>query len=84
MDPLAMPHGRAIKKPQSAAPGTFCLRCAKRLESIVHAGAQNVGVKRYVIGDAGAAIQSAIKAAEIDIEILDLGAAILFWWLRSV
>src|SRR6516225_4856110 len=41
-------------------------------ELIVHAGAQEIGVERHVVIDeSGPAIQSAIEAAEIDIEILD-------------
>ena len=49
-------------------------RSARRSELVVHAGAQEIGVERHVVGDEpGAAIQSAIEATEIDIEILDLG-----------
>src|SRR5262249_43393338 len=47
-------------------------------ELIVHAGAQEIGVERHVVIDeSGPAIQSAIEAAEIDIEILDLGRPVL-------
>jgi hypothetical protein len=49
-------------------------RSARRSELVVHAGAQEIGVERHVVGDEpAAAIQSAIEATEIDIEILDLG-----------
>jgi pimeloyl-ACP methyl ester carboxylesterase len=39
------------KGPGARCPGAFCLHCAKRLELIVHAGAQDIGVKRHVIGE---------------------------------
>jgi hypothetical protein len=52
-------------------------RSASRSEPVVHAGAQEIGVERHVVGDKpAAAIQSAIEATEIDIEILDLGGPV--------
>lgn len=50
----------------------------RSVEPVVHTGAQNVSVERYVVvHKPGAAVQTAVELAEIDIKIFDLGCPIL-------
>src|SRR6266568_2559664 len=63
-----------VKKLRCVSTGAAMSRSARRSELVVHARAQEIGVERHVVGgEPAAAIQSAIEATEIDIEILDLG-----------
>src|SRR5262249_49506426 len=57
--------------------GPVVAAICERSEPIVHAGAEEIRVKCDVVGDRHAvAIEPAIEAAEIDIEIFDLGCPV--------
>src|ERR1700735_4581606 len=71
-----------MKTPGLDRPGAFDAdkfsRVLRSVDLVVHTGAQNVGVERYVVvHKPGAAVQTAVELAEIDIKIFDLGRPIL-------
>src|SRR5579862_6518073 len=68
----------AQQKPRGKTRG-FCgsvSECKSKL--VIHAGAQNVGVKRHVVGRGRAAVAgcAAVETAEIEVKILDPGGPV--------
>src|SRR5580704_4273084 len=74
---MSLVRGSAkIKTPGFWPRGLSFEHSPRRSESVVDAGAHEVGGERHVVGHQGAASDAAIQLAEVDVEIFGLGGPV--------